>query len=209
MGIMNSSNIFSYLLPGFEISNPSLADVLNRAHNNRCSRLLHYANGATLRGVEELLSYLHEAEKNFSENSHLKLISRLVKRLGGDFETGIEAFLAGFHSVLFDTMRDVMEIEFLLRDFLIWPTHLDEWFNCNDEVRYNRFRPAVLRQRYANFVKERPQDLQEATDYKAHSQFLHVTPYVNPSGQIGISDSDDPDVMGHVYGNLWHMLNVS
>ncbi len=194
---------YGHLVSGLEADSPALSDVLHLAHENRYKRLEHYAHGATLRGISEFLEYLHQMERDFSNEPRLSKVSDLVERARGDFEIGIEAFLAGFHSVLYDTMRDTMEIEFLLRDFLIWPEHVDEWLHCNDQERLNRFRPAVLRQRYANYTKTRPQDLEESLDYKAHSQFLHVTPLESPLSQIGISSTDDPGIMGAC---LWEYM---
>ncbi|MCI0487340.1 MAG: hypothetical protein L0229_12165 [Blastocatellia bacterium] len=194
---------YSDLLSDLHADSPTLATVLDRAYRNRLSRCMRYAHGATFKGIDELLAYLAKTEKEFTQEPLLMKMQRLVTRARSDFEAGIEALLTGLHSVLFDAMRDVMEIEFLLRDFLIWADHIDEWLNCTEEERYNKFRPAILRQRYATHCGHQPQDMQEATDYKMHSRFLHVTPFDNPIGTRGFVDDDHPSVMGAC---LWEIM---
>jgi hypothetical protein len=115
-----------------------------------------------------------------------------VGRARGDFQTALEATLSGFHSVAHDAMRDVMETEFLLREFYHEPKHIGEWLHCTPKQRNEGFRPGLLRQRHARRIGKEPQDLGEASDYRAHSTFLHVSPYRNPFGGPGLADSDVP-----------------
>lgn len=116
----------------------------------------------------------------------------MISRARADFETAVEAGLTGLHGVVADAMRDVMEIEFLLRDFLHEPGHIEEWLNADERTRHNKFRPAILRQRQAQRLQVRPEDMSEATDYRAHSTFLHVNPVRNPLGDKGFSSDQDP-----------------
>jgi hypothetical protein len=85
-----------------------------------------------------------------------------------------------------------MEIEFVLRDFYFEPAHITEWLECSDKERNDRFRPAVLRQRYAARLGKQPKDLGEAADYKGHSLFLHVSPHLNPFGGPGLVADNSP-----------------
>lgn len=89
-------------------------------------------------------------------------------------------------------MRDVMEIEFLLREFYFEPAHIADWLQCSDKERNDRFRPAVLRQRHAARVGKRLQDMGEGADYRGHSMFLHVSPHANPFGGPGLVADRSP-----------------
>lgn len=171
---------------------PVTASQLSEAQANREIRLARYFSGIRLKGYEELVHHLTELENIFLKNRRLRAVSFLVGRAKNDFETALEASLSGFHSVAHDAMRDVMEIEFLFRDFYFEPTHLEQWISCSDKERNDRFRPAVLRQRHAQRVAVKPQDMKEAIDYKGHSVFLHVSPYFNPFGGPGLRKSPVP-----------------
>ena len=97
-----------------------------------------------------------------------------------DFATAVEGFLSGFHKTVLDAMRDVMEIEFLMRDFVINPWHIEEWLTGSQKTRRDKFRSAVLRQKYAASKGRAAPDMPEATDYKGHSLLIHVLPHENP-----------------------------
>lgn len=168
---------------------PKTAWHLSQAQSNREERLSRYFESVRLRGYEELIQHLEELEPVFQNSRKLRPISFLIGRARGDFQTALEAALSGFHSVAFDAMRDVMEIEFLLREFYFEPGHIGQWISCSNQERNNKFRPAVLRQRHAHRLGKSPQDLEEATDYRGHSTFLHVSPYQNPFGSPGLSES--------------------
>ena len=171
---------------------PRTAEQLSRAHSNRELRLSQYLGGARLKGYEELISNLEALESVYRKARKLRDIAFLIRRAKGDFETALEAALSGFHAVAHDAMRDVMEIEFLLRDFIFEPSHIDQWLSCTPKERHDRFRPAILRQRHAQRLGKAPQDLGEATDYKAHSQSLHVTPRASPFGGPGLAGATLP-----------------
>ena len=82
--------------------------------------------GVRLKGYEELIGHLEDLERVFEKSRRLRSISFLVGRARGDFHTALEAALSGFHAVAFDAMRDVMEIEFLFREFYYEPNHIEE-----------------------------------------------------------------------------------
>ena len=173
-------------------SHPKTAAHLSRAQSNREERLSRYLGGARLSGYEELIQHLEELEAVFQRNRKLRGISFLIRRARGDFQTALEAALSGFHSVAHDAMRDVMEIEFLLREFYYEPEHIDQWLSCSARERNNKFRPALLRQRHAQRLGTSSQNVGEAADYRGHSMFLHVSPIQNPFGAPGLSESELP-----------------
>lgn len=182
---------YQSLVRSLSRKHPSIASSLRKAHNNRLERLERLLKGARLTGLEALNVHLTEMEKTFRSSPDLENISFLIDRAKLDFEKALEAALSGLHSVASDAMRDVMEIEFLLRDFTHEPARKDEWLRANEKERYNRFKPVVLRQRYANRFGNKPEDMAEAVDYKGHSMFLHVSPIPYPFGGNGISKSND------------------
>ena len=183
---------YEYLVKKLAPTHPRVARLLSTAHKNRLERLELYFSGARLRGLEELLSYLETAEQSCLQHKRLKKISLLIARVRADFETALEATLSGFHSVVFDAMRDVMEAELLLTDFGIEPKHIDEWLNADERTRQKRFSPAVLRKRHGILAGLSPQDVPGYRDYKSHSVFLHVTPRQNPLGDKGLVTGQEP-----------------
>jgi hypothetical protein len=184
-------------------THPLVSAIIKRAHKNREERFMHYYGGATLKGFDELLNYLTSVELMFRANTRLKDIAFLIVRAQGDFETALETTLSGLHAVVFDSMRDIMEIEFLLRDFVDDASHINEWLTLSDRKRREKFDPAVLRKRFAERQGSRPEDMIEAQDYKAHSRYLHVTPYTNPFGSPGFVDDSHPGMLGACF---WEIL---
>ena len=171
---------------------PRVASVLALADANRSTRLSMYGGGATLRGIDEALDYLRQANSAFGQSPRLKPLQQLVARALAELETAVFAFLTGFHAVLFDSMRSAMEIEFLLRDFLLWPSHLDEWLSLEAKERRKKFSPVKLRERYQRWLGCVSADSQESSDYALHSEFLHVSPSDNPSGAPGATTDSHP-----------------
>lgn len=175
------------LLEELAWSHPRLTAVLQKAEHNRKNRLDMLKSGARLRGLEELLRELEVSESIFRETSQLRPAATLLRRAIGYYQIGVEASLSGLHSVVLDSMRSVMEIEFLLRDFAADANLLTEWLGATERERYKRFRPAVLRQRHAKRLGSKPEDMCEAVDYKAHSETLHVGPRPHPIAGVGIA----------------------
>jgi len=186
----NEKNYKELLLELAE-SHPYLARSLQKGNQNRVERLERLLPGVRLKGLEVFILHLSKIESVMQEQDGLKKIAFLIGRTRGDYEKALEAALAGMHSVVSDSMRDAMEIEFLLRDFLHEPTHVDEWLNASEETRYDRFRPAVLRHRHAQRQGCNTKDLCEYYDYKGHSMYLHVSPRPYPFGGNGIAEADD------------------
>jgi hypothetical protein len=190
-GTPDERRTYSDLLEALASTHPLLAASLRRAEATRRDRLEQYFSGVRLRGIEELLLHLDTVEPLVHGHNDLGRIAFLIRRARADFETAVEAGLTGLHAVAFDAMRDVMEIEFLLRDFLHEPGHIEEWLNADEKARRNRFGPGELRRRHAQRMQVQPQDMVEAKDYRAHSVFLHVNPVRNPLGDKGFSSDQD------------------
>lgn len=180
------SRSFRVLLEQLSARCPTVASGLRTAEDNRTRRLGSYLQGVRIAGLEELLTHLVQVEQAFATRIDLRPIASLAARARADFVTALDALLSGFHSVAVDAMRDVMEVEFLLREFRHAPSKIKIWAQADFKQLNDQFRPAVLRQLHANRVGAKPQDLAEAADYKAHSSFLHVTPYQGPFGGPGI-----------------------
>ena len=183
---------FSTLLRVVSNTHPKMAVHLFRAQANRQKSLSQYVGGARLRGYEELIDHLEKLEAVFQRSHRLNGISQLIRRIRGDFQLALEATLSGFHSVAHDSMRNVMEVQFLLREFFYDPARIEEWLHATHKDLNDKFRPAVLRQRHAKRLGMQPDDVAEATDYRGHSRLLHVSPYPRPFGGSGFSGPDGP-----------------
>jgi len=179
---------YSRLLAELARSHPTLQASLHVAALNRAKRLAQYAGGDRFRGLEELIGHLGSLASAFKAHSELSKVAGLVWRARADFVTALEAFLSGFHSVVQDAMRDVMEIEFLIRDFVDKPTNIDRWLSREQP---KAFRPWTLRKRYADRLRCEVKDLPETGDYNAHSTFLHVNPDRSPFGGPGLCSDQD------------------
>jgi hypothetical protein len=92
---------------------------LRQAADTRSDRPGGLIDGARLAGVNALLLYLDRTVEKYETNEDLSKISFLVRRLVADFETAPEATLSGYLAVATDAMRDVLEIEYLLLDFVV------------------------------------------------------------------------------------------
>lgn len=176
---------------------PNLGAALNRAETNRAFRFKSLAKaGRQLHALDEILAYTGELERYFTEAPKVSRIAFLLHRVHGDLATAVESFLSGFHKTVLDAMRDVMEIEFLMRDFAITPWHIEEWLTASPKIRHNKFRPAVLRQRYAASKERTASDMPEADDYRGHSGLIHVLPYENFI--VGATPGEAADALGSI-----------
>lgn len=181
------SDRYSEQLRALSETHPRLAASLGRAHENRVERLESYQRGLRFAGLEELLEHFQQLEGVYQKSRKLRRLTFLVRRLQGDFCTAIEAGLSGYLAVAIDAMRDVMEIELLLREFYWEPGSIETWLNADGREQHRNFRPAVLRERHAARVGKSADQLADYIDYKGHSMFLHVTPTPSILGGPGIS----------------------
>jgi hypothetical protein len=177
---------YEELIQELEGNCPQLAKSLRQSHENRTLRLGFFVSDVRLRGLEELTAYLSLMASAYEGIPELKSIAFLIHRAQSDFVTALEATLTGLHTVAYDSMRDVMEIEFLLREFINQPLSISEWLTYDEKQRLKKFKPAALRERHAQRLGKRVEELPEASDYKGHSMFLHVSPQRNPFADPGI-----------------------
>ena len=173
-------------------THPKTGAILSRAQTNREQHLERYAGGARLRGYEELLEHLEQLESVFHQSRRLRGLAPLIRRVRGDFQFALEVTLSGFHSAAHDAMRDVMEAEFLLREFFHCPSRIDEWVTAGPNDLRKNFQPGGLRKRHAKRLGREPVDLGEHHDYRGHSMLIHVSPYLHPFGGTGFTAPDGP-----------------
>ncbi|MFZ0246621.1 hypothetical protein [Candidatus Binatus sp.] len=141
-------NSYQRLISTIHKTHPLVHHVLFAADVLRTKRLESYREGVLLSGLDALLNFLVAARSSFEKHAKLRKIGFLLDRAKADFETALDATLAGFNSVASESMRDVMEIQFLVRDFAAEPENLEEWLNADRELLYKKYRPVLLRSRY-------------------------------------------------------------
>lgn len=175
-------NDYTTALESISETHPTLVGYLRAASRRRQETINSLISGARLRGLESLLSYIAVLTETFSQHHLLSQIAFLTERCQESVVLASEAALSGFFSNGIDAMRTVMEIEFLLRDFRYNKGHLEEWLAADYWTQSRRFGANALRQRHANRLGIKVQDLPESADYKMHSRVLHVTTLRNPFG---------------------------
>ena len=153
---------------------PRVGAALASTNAAREWNLRGYARGARLRGLEQFYEYLEKSEHLLAESMWAKDFAFLIRRVRTDFDVALESTLSGHISSTFEAMRDVLEIELLLRDFTAFPDHASEWLSASDRDRSKRFRPAELRRRQRNIRHHWSES--DESDYRGHSMALHVTP---------------------------------
>jgi hypothetical protein len=158
---------------------PNIHAVLSAREYRRgiTMRLLSDEFAVILGGIEQLVVYLHNLHAVYQEHAATKKIAFLVMRIIEDYETSLDAALAGVYYISNDRMRDVLEIELLLKEFVADTEAIDAWLSADGETIHRRFSPNSLRQRLANRSGVKPSELPGAGDYKAHSQLLHLAPW--------------------------------
>jgi len=153
-----------------------------------------------LPGLNRLLERLDLAADAYEKDDRLKPATGLVRRARADFEAAIVCTFSGLSFACRDQMRDVMEIEYLLRDFRYHLPRLDQWATASPDEERNRFAPGNLRQREAKRRGIGVNKLVDSLDYKLHSKALHVTKSSSRSvargveadrGQVGVLHGDE------------------
>lgn len=166
---------------------PRLATALRRAEQQRTQRAISLVHGARFKGVDQLLRWLDDLVSAFVDDTAVQRIAFLVHRSRADLETATEATLSGYVAVAADAMRDVMEIENLLLDFAINPTHVDEWLTANRKTLLGKFAPSKVRARLHAAGEGQYADSAVSIDYQAHSTALHVSPHHDLVASRGFS----------------------
>lgn len=164
-----------------------LNTVLARAADLRGLRIAHLARGARFRGLSQVLSNLEELRSAFAADPALKRVTFLISRCVADFETAIENALSGYLAVAVDAMRDVMEIENLLLDFAVDPHRIEGWLQADARTLRTTYSAAEVRTRLHRAQVGAYATSAEASDYRAHSQALHVRPGHHPVADKGFS----------------------
>ena len=162
-----------------------------------------------LRGLEDFLRELNRLAIICLGFDKSITVSRLVVRALHDFILAVDGTLSGQHVIVFESMRDVMEIELLIREFQNGPQRIQEWAQSDNATLKKKFAPGVLRQIHANRLGVKPQDLPEHSDYQAHSVGVHVTPFgeIPPFGSRDmITDCSDPFAVDACF---WEIFNHS
>jgi hypothetical protein len=189
------------VLDELSASLPGLATTLQRAEQQRSQRAASLVHGARFKGLDELLCHLDELLRAFTDDPALRRIAFLIHRSRGDFATATEASLSGYVAVAVDAMRDVMEIENLLLDFAINPSHVNAWLTADRKTLLNKFGPATIRKRLHAAGEGRYATTAESVDYRAHSAVLHVGPHLSPVAQKGFSTEP-----GWQDGGFWEIF---
>lgn len=170
-----------------------------------------------LEGLEAFLRELNTLAVICLAADKTGAVSGLAVRALHDFILAVDAALAGEHVTVFESMRDVMEIELLIREFQNQRHRIREWIESDNDTLKRKFTPRVLRQLHANRLGLKPQDLPEHADYQAHSIGVHVTPFagIPPFGSRDmITDCSDPfaveacfwDIFAHARSFLTRLL---
>jgi hypothetical protein len=196
---------YEQLLDRVRATAPKVGKALVRAYENRIKQLNRYLNEDTLgkyfpgsyfAGLEEVYAALEVIREMYERSEALKGISFLLKRVRADFESAIDAGLAGFNGVVLDTMRDVMEVEYLLRDFLHDKQQIRRWLNADRAMLIKEFGPAALRRRQAAACGTVPEKLPDVFEYRLHSEGLHVSPTFILDDLAGKGFTEAPNIRG-------------
>lgn len=148
-------------------------------------------SGLRITGLNDLLHYLDHVVEVTSRTEALSPLTFFARRAQQDVRVAVVALCSGMVSVVSDVMRDMMEMSYLLREFIHNPAEIKEWFTADSKQRQRRFGPGRLRELHAERLGIDVKDLTDARDYRAHSQALHV----DPTPQLvrrGIFDRPDP-----------------
>lgn len=188
---MDSGTIDDYeqLLSELRSEMPDITTALERAHASRIKCLSKLSQDNRLTGLQALIHSLHTLHNEIDQLASLKKIAFLVLRVIANYEMAIEAYLSGLNAVVFDAMRDVLEIQYLITDFTHDHSRIDLWLSADQETLRKQFSANTLRTREANRLGIMPSNLATSTDYKGHSQFLHVNQRPHPFGNRGILSS--------------------
>lgn len=157
-------------------------------------------------GLDEIIPLFDRLALIFAVIGKHDAISILLLRAIDDFQVAIFCGLCQMQGELIELMRDVLEIELLIREFRHAPQRMEEWLTADPSLRKNDFSANTLRQRHANRVGVKPQDLPDASDYRMHSQALHISPVSEapPFKLRGINICDDPFAVDMSFLEILH-----
>uniref|UniRef100_UPI002F9118CB hypothetical protein n=1 Tax=Streptomyces sp. NBC_01562 TaxID=2975879 RepID=UPI002F9118CB len=145
-------------------------------HDRRAHALVRLAGTERFRGIDELLTWLDTLTAALRADNQLERLAFLGIRATNDVETALEATLSGYAAVAFDAMRDVLEIDYQLRDFAIDPQRVETWLTADEKTLRKEFQPVHVRRRLQDAGAVNFGENAMSLDYKGHSQMLHLRP---------------------------------
>jgi hypothetical protein len=117
-------------------------------------------------------------------------VRKLVRRVKWDVVEGVEAMLRDDHGQSSNVGRDLMEVEYLFRDFARDPGKVDSWVALSEHRRNQQFGFGKLLAREAQTQGlQHGQALPDKLEYAVHSAHLHPTPNAREHSEHG--DLDD------------------
>ena len=181
---------------------PRVAVTLQAAEARRVKLASVLLDRALLKGIDELLTRLDDLAQAFAADPALAKLAFLIRRGTADFETALEASMSGYVAVAFDAMRDVLEIENLLRDFANQPANVDAWLTADEKTLLKKFSPVKVRERLHAGQDMNLAQAPESVDYRGHSMALHVGPHrtLIPDKGLGPEKGWDSDI------GFWEMF---
>ncbi len=192
-----------------DVATSRLHRLVERAERTRrdVEQLYRYT-GVRGRGFDDLLRHLAELITVAEREPKLERIVFFARRALADVEVGLVSAYHGMLSVATDAMRDMMEIQLLLRHFSNEPSDLERWWQSSKKDRKRDFGPARLRKIHQGRIGVAVASLKEVQDYASHSGMLHVTP--EPGPRRGVAS--EPDMLFEidlVFAEiLWHSVGV-
>lgn len=156
------------------------------------------------RAIVELLSALGLYYLGFRKSEQLSNIAFLIERAIRDFRAVIELSLSGLRGAAFDTVRDVLEIEYLLNDFYHEPSHVAEWLSADTRKLKQKFQSIQLRNREAERLGLKVEDLPANADYKVHSETLHVNTSQVQGAMKGVEEFHESLSLFPMYELFFH-----
>jgi hypothetical protein len=147
-----------------------------RSDRHRPRRWEQFIDSVDLQAIELLLNFLTSASNLLAGDSETSDLAFMPTRVADDVRMSLEGLLSGYLQIASDAMRDIIETELLIRDFVLNPEQIDRWRSADENMLRRRFRPVHCRQRQANALGVHITEVPGATDYEAHSKLLHVRP---------------------------------
>ncbi len=173
--------VYSTLLATARQTPSPLVAELVRVEETRGRHLLLLRTSMlwVLEAYEDIVRHLEEIRELDALDEH---VANLVGRCREDVVFSMDALLVGDDARIADLGRDMMEIEFLIRDFTGAVGNLREWADAAEGKRNDRFafgRLASREERRLHFPDG--QLLPDRREYQAHSASTHPTPDGRPN----------------------------
>lgn len=147
---------------------------------------------SVLPGLDALLTHMDKLE-TWADGRLEGALKVLLQRLRADVELSIEAMLSDAHGLVADASRDLMEVEFLLRDFGADHGRAGSWMTADRKTLVRDFGPAAVRAREA--MRQFPDgsmSLPDESEYQVHSQVTHPTPHGGRVKEIATGAASRP-----------------